>query len=335
MRLRLTLLLVFAVLVASCGVSRDESAVDSPDDVAEDQETDGSSTDASADSPTETTLFTPSTTAPAADVAMTIQFADGTSTEMLHGALNDIVVPTQDNAEFVNLVYQGQTPPGFDAVVLSQSVLGQVMDNEMARLDIAASSENVDEARVLLFQQLQSLLTTSADPAADAQRLYDEVPYLPFIVDLQARQLALTNGLAETADPGEGSPCVRHILVETEEEGNALQTELVDGADFASLAIERSTGPSGPAGGDLGCAEASNYVPEFAAAVEGATLGEFVGPVQTEFGWHVLVVERYEVDGSQLAQALVNEALAGATVDVDERVGLWDPAQLSVVPAGS
>jgi peptidyl-prolyl cis-trans isomerase C len=166
-------------------------------------------------------------------------------------------------------------------------------------------------------------------------RLYEEVPYVPFLAELQARQIALSNQLAAGAGEGEGDPCVRHILVETEDEADEILVELAADGDFATLAAERSTGPTGPNGGDLGCAPSAGYVPEFAEAIDAAELGEYVGPIQTEFGWHVLIVDSYQVDGDTLANEAIRAGLSSVTVEVDERIGEWSTEQLIVVPVGS
>lgn len=79
-----------------------------------------------------------------------------------------------------------------------------------------------------------------------------------------------------------------HILVETEEEAQALIQEIEGGADFAEVAREHSTGPSGPSGGELGWFTAGQMVPAFDEAVQEMSAGELAGPVQTEFGWHVI-----------------------------------------------
>ena len=267
--------------------------------------------------------------------AATVVFADGSSITTPYGDINAIVGPTESNLEFVDLAFQGAPPVNFDTTVLSQTILGQVIDNELAGLDAEMSEENVEEARDILAAQLQGQLGTAADPVAEFDRFYREVPYLPFFVELQARQIALSETLALSAPAGEGNPCVSHILVEAEAEAETILDDLEAGADFATLAIERSVGPSGPKGGELGCAAAANYVPEFAAAVTEAEIGVPVGPVQTEFGWHVLLVDRLEVDGDQLARELVTESFASATVTIDEELGTWDPNQYAIVPAGS
>ncbi len=93
---------------------------------------------------------------------------------------------------------------------------------------------------------------------------------------------------------GEAEPTVEfnasHILVETEEDAQAMIAELGDGADFAELAAEHSIGPSGPNGGALGWFGAGMMVPEFEAAVFELEPGEVSPPVQTQFGWHVVLL---------------------------------------------
>lgn len=79
-----------------------------------------------------------------------------------------------------------------------------------------------------------------------------------------------------------------HILVETEEEAHKLIEELKNGADFAALAKQHSTGPSGPSGGDLGWFGTGRMVPEFENAVTALEVEEVSVPVKTDFGWHVI-----------------------------------------------
>lgn len=80
-----------------------------------------------------------------------------------------------------------------------------------------------------------------------------------------------------------------HILVETEDEAKAIIDELNGGADFATLAQEKSTGPSGPNGGGLGWFSKGMMVAPFEAAVMDMEVGAIsAAPVQTQFGWHVI-----------------------------------------------
>ncbi len=88
-----------------------------------------------------------------------------------------------------------------------------------------------------------------------------------------------------------------HILLESEAEARDVLGELEAGADFAELAMERSAGPSGPNGGDLGWFGTGQMVPEFENAVAGLDKGQVSGPVQTQFGWHIIVLNDVR-DGS-------------------------------------
>jgi peptidyl-prolyl cis-trans isomerase C len=84
----------------------------------------------------------------------------------------------------------------------------------------------------------------------------------------------------------------RHILVETQSAAADLIEQLDDGADFEELAKENSTGPSGPSGGDLGWFAPNQMVKPFSDSVAGLENGAYTKePVQTEFGWHVILRE--------------------------------------------
>lgn len=84
----------------------------------------------------------------------------------------------------------------------------------------------------------------------------------------------------------------RHILLQTEEDAKAAIKKLEEGADFAELAKELSTGPSGPEGGDLGYFVKGQMVPEFSDAAFALEAGQYTKePVETQFGFHVIKVE--------------------------------------------
>jgi peptidyl-prolyl cis-trans isomerase C len=84
----------------------------------------------------------------------------------------------------------------------------------------------------------------------------------------------------------------RHILVEEEETAKELIGQLEEGADFAELAEEHSTGPTAEKGGDLGWFAKGEMVPEFSEAAFNIEPGQIAGePVKTQFGWHVIKVE--------------------------------------------
>tara|TARA_R110001599_G_scaffold66694_4_gene188620 strand:+ start:17883 stop:18701 length:819 start_codon:yes stop_codon:yes gene_type:complete len=84
----------------------------------------------------------------------------------------------------------------------------------------------------------------------------------------------------------------RHILLKTEAEAVDVIKALDGGADFAELAKEKSTGPSGPRGGELGYFGKGQMVPEFETAAFAMDAGSYSSaPVKTQFGYHVIKVE--------------------------------------------
>lgn len=82
----------------------------------------------------------------------------------------------------------------------------------------------------------------------------------------------------------------RHILVDTEEQCIALKEQIEGGADFAELAQQHSSCPSGQRGGELGSFGPGMMVREFDEVVFSAPLNTVQGPVKTQFGYHLLEV---------------------------------------------
>lgn len=340
MRLRrLSFLLAVGLIAASCGVSRDTDTAAGPDGTgteAAGTDTTVAGGDASDGSTPTTAELPPATTAADDEVAVDLVFSDGSKGQILHGELNDLAVPVKQNQEFIDLIYEGTVPSGLEAILLSQDVWSLVLQNEITKAGSSVTDTDRAEAKKLVFEQLASRLTTSTDPAADSERLYGEVPYLAFIVELQARQLALSNALKAKAPAADRFPCVSHILVDTQEEANQVVADLAAGGDFAAIAKERSTDTgSGAEGGELGCRDPGNYVDAFKTAVQTATPGQVVGPVQSEFGFHVLIVTGSEADGDALASTALESGLDAAKVEVDDRVGTWDTSQKRITPATS
>jgi peptidyl-prolyl cis-trans isomerase C len=83
----------------------------------------------------------------------------------------------------------------------------------------------------------------------------------------------------------------RHILVDTEDEAKAILDQLKGGADFATLAKEKSKDPGAAEGGDLGYFGKEQMVPEFAEVAFKMYPGQLSNPVKTQFGWHVIKLE--------------------------------------------
>ena len=82
----------------------------------------------------------------------------------------------------------------------------------------------------------------------------------------------------------------RHILVESEAKCSELKTEIENGKDFGDVAKANSSCPSSAKGGDLGKFGPGQMVPEFDKAVFSGDVGVVYGPIQTQFGYHLLEV---------------------------------------------
>ncbi len=180
------------------------------------------------------------------------------------------------------------------------------------------------------------------------------------LVTDQVRQQALLADISDDLDEdeleeafaasggGQATRTVRHILLEDEDEAEEVVAELEDGADFAELAEERSQDPgSAERGGELDPAPEGSFVPAFDEAVFEAELDELVGPIETEFGFHVLEVideNEPELDDSrdeierqvagQRLQGLLADAYEETDIEVAGGLGEWDEEQSAVVAPG-
>jgi peptidyl-prolyl cis-trans isomerase C len=83
----------------------------------------------------------------------------------------------------------------------------------------------------------------------------------------------------------------RHILVDSEDEAKTLLDQIKGGADFATVAKEKSKDPGAAEGGDLGYFTKDQMVPEFAEVAFKMYPGQLSNPVKTQFGWHIIKVE--------------------------------------------
>ncbi len=118
--------------------------------------------------------------------------------------------------------------------------------------------------------------------------------------------------------PGEEEVHARHILVKTEAEANDIIAKLKAGADFATLAKEKSTDPAAASGGDLGFFKSADMLPEFSAVAFSLKPGQYSDkPVQTRYGWHVVKVEErrtapaptYEAVHDELRQQMIQDGI--------------------------
>jgi peptidyl-prolyl cis-trans isomerase C len=216
-----------------------------------------------------------------------------------------------------------QLPPQIQSQVqlLMPQILDQLVNNalttEAGRGAGLAGDEEVQQ-RVAKIEDLiigQTYLQRQLDERVTDDKL--EAAYQEYLAE----------------NPPERQLKARHILVATEEEAKDVIAALDGGADFAELAKERSTGPSGASGGELPPFKAGEMVPAFSDAAFAMEVGTHsTEPVQTQFGFHVIKLEdsilseppaKSELESQlrdQLAQKSVEDIYAelreGAQIDI-------------------
>ncbi len=208
------------------------------------------------------------------------------------------------------LPQQYQTLPDdvlFDGILeqlVQQTVLAQKAENPGPVVELRLENER----RTLLAGTAMKALLDDAITDAALQAAYDE-----------------KYANAEPTKEFNAS----HILVETEDEAKALVVELEGGADFAELAKSKSTGPSGPSGGELGWFGPGMMVKEFEDAVATMEPGTVSAPVQTQFGWHVIRLNETRMKdapaldevkdeiAADLQQKIIEETLAKLTEEAE------------------
>lgn len=205
---------------------------------------------------------------------------------------------------FVATVALAETVKTVNGVDIDSTVVDMYIESRTQRPAASASPEE----RASMLDELTDiyLLTTqdrakalADDPAVKAQA---ELQYRALIAQATAADFISSNQatdeeiFAEYTAQLELQPTkqykARHILLATQSDANDVISTLDEGAEFAEVAKERSTGPSGPSGGDLGWFSPEQMVKPFSDAVIALDDGAYSEePVQTQFGWHVILRE--------------------------------------------
>ena len=204
--------------------------------------------------------------------------AEGQSAETVVATVNEVQITLgQMIALRETLPEQYQSMP---EDVLFKGIMDQLVQQEVLRQSVAdlsprdtASIENDLRgyvSGVAIQAIVQTAVTDEALQAAYDARFKDAVPLTEYNAS--------------------------HILVDTQEAAEKLKTDLAAGADFATLAKANSTDTgSGANGGDLGWFGLGAMVKPFEDAVIAAKVGEVSGPVQSDFGWHLILVKETRV----------------------------------------
>jgi peptidyl-prolyl cis-trans isomerase C len=195
-------------------------------------------------------------------------------------------------------------------------VVVRVNGVDIGESDIALAEEDVGSSMPAMppQQKREYLITYLTDvvilaQAAKKQKLADS-PEVKRQMEFARNKVLMEALLQKTAKAAETEPEMhkvydeavkemgteqevhaRHILVETEEEAKAIETELKDGADFAEEAKKKSKDPGAANGGDLGWFTKDQMVPEFSEAAFKLDKGQISDPIHTQFGWHIIKVE--------------------------------------------
>lgn len=195
--------------------------------------------------------------------------------------------------------------------------LGQVPPQQqrfaamMALIDIRLMADQAESEGIAETEAFQQRLSFLRNRALHNSYFRSEIANQITDADVRARY-----DTEIAATPPENEVRARHILVETEDKARAIISELEGGADFATLAQERSTGPTAPRGGDLGYFTRGRMVPAFEQAAFALEPGAYTTePVQTDFGWHVILLEDrrpvqpppFEQVASQVRSVLLRE----------------------------
>lgn len=242
---------------------------------------------------------------------------NGTEITLGHIAVAKASLPEQYRNLPANVLF-----PGILDQLIQQSALAQSFEGERPPR-IVFALEN--ETRSLLAGEVVEDIMAGAVTPDRVEQIYQE----------------------QYADAPQGQEYkAAHILVGSEDEANQIRTDLEGGADFAATAREKSTGPSGSRGGDLGWFGTGQMVPAFEAAVTALQPGEVSQPVETQFGWHVIKLEEVrqkeapelEDVRAEIEQKIRNEAVNARLEELTEAAEIdrtvadeMDPAVLDQI----
>jgi foldase protein PrsA len=240
--------------------------------------------------------------------------------------------------------------------LLTQSIIALLIADEVKRLGVIVDDADVDTVRAAIESDLAERKEQGQNTDAITQSFID------YAARVQAQQDALIARIIDTTKPWYTDAdvrnyydfvkekkyvnfCTHHILVAAEADANEIVGLLKNGGDFAQLAKDRSTDTgSGADGGDLGCTLKGSFVAEYEDAVLNAHTGDLVGPVKTEFGYHIIRIDKeYGLQPLDTLRESIGATLAAqdgwlewktlsAKIKVNKKYGSWSNETTSVVP---
>ena len=206
----------------------------------------------------------------------------------------------------------------FPNSVLFQGIIDQLIQQQLLADALEAVPDRVELA---LQNERRAMMAGEVINAISATAVTEEA--------VQAAYDARFAG-AEEVDEFNAS----HLLVETEEAAIAAKARIDEGAEFADVARDVSTGPTGPNGGNLGWFGKGAMVPEFENAITSLEVGTVSEPFQTQFGWHVAKLNEMRIQPRPSLDDLRNELSAELQeAAVTARLDELSAAQEIVKPA--
>jgi foldase protein PrsA len=273
--------------------------------------------------------------------------------------VNDELEAIRKNKDYVTAIEQGgqgsqgvkvlgEAPGSFNAAfaarVLTREIIYELVLQEVDKRGIDVTENDISRAEQDLLSQVP-------------QQIFEKFPktYRDTITRWNANALVLQGALIGLPPVSQDAArayfdkhpkefeqaCTSQILVNSEQEAREVQTLLLGGADFATLAKERSQDTdSAKNGGKLQCTFRGTLQPEYDKAAFSQPVGKIGEPIKTVFGWHVIRVDARRVPkydsvvndvqtrvqnlAAQKFNDWLRKAIVDAKVDVNPRFGSWD-----------
>jgi peptidyl-prolyl cis-trans isomerase C len=218
-------------------------------------------------------------------------------------------------------------------ITVSESDVNQEIETIKDQIAEQAQAQGMSVGREEAFQQAlqqaglteEELRAQLRDQILPVQKVQERVAG-----DAEASQEEVERFYEENKEAQYTTPeqrCARHILFNKDQRTKAEQVkgQLQNGADFAELAREYSQDPgSAENGGDLGCLDRGETVPNFEEALFNAEEGEIVGPVETEFGYHVIEVTDIRQQSTQPLSEVEGQIREQLSADIQaEEFSSW------------
>jgi hypothetical protein len=260
----------------------------------------------------------------------------------VNGELQDLA----DNVAFAKAIKQsgsqalssqpGSIAASYTAGWLSLRIVQVLIDDTIAQHHLAVTAADRTEAGALAVNLLGSEAVLRSLPASFRASLQSRFSRIVAVRDDDlTRHAARLRAAALATCPSHRF--IAHILVSSQAEALTIAGQLAAGADFATLARQHSIDAgSAVQGGELGCLDNQQFVTGFEQVAQTQPVGQVSAPVQTQFGFHLILVrdQPQPADLQGLALSDVLGLTRGARVTLDPRYGTWDRRNGRVVPPG-